>query len=119
MDLTTHVPGKLIGFAMMSQGFATAPGAIVVYDRGGFQPFVVHALNLQTMGLHGGHYHERLEDAYETFGNLLAREAAYLSGGAPVSEFSKAKDESTGMVSWADADDFALRITNTHDDLEG
>lgn len=42
-----------------------APGAIVVREVGGYQPYAVHFANTQYGGFYGGQYCDTLEDARE------------------------------------------------------
>lgn len=53
-------------FGMDGRG-ATAPGAVVIREVGGYHPFVVHFANTQLGGYHGGQYFESLDAAQEAF----------------------------------------------------
>lgn len=80
------VPGTIISFSLLSQGFATAPGAIVLYehDNDPITPYIVHTINFQTFGMSSGNYFDNLPEALERFVNKLNQDQSYIKSGSPL-----------------------------------
>jgi hypothetical protein len=77
------VPGIIIGITLLPQGHATAPCALVMYQKGP-NNFVVHYLNYETGGLTSGGYHGTVHDAWGDYYDRLGRQMYYVDNQVPL-----------------------------------
>lgn len=79
----------LIAFSLLSQGNATAECAVVCYHKPSdpFNPFIVHTARFEqarAVSFQGGHYHDNVIDALDTFRDKLDLDAQYVNQGTPL-----------------------------------
>jgi len=73
---------EILAFALRSQGFATAPNAIVLYRQ--LDWYICHGVNFETNSLSGGGYHATAKAGLEDFAKRLEMDMTYIQNGIPL-----------------------------------